>query len=121
MKVFIWMIPVVILLAGCASGGYDEPIVDMKGVNRAQYERDLEECRAYAAQVDVGGEAVEGAVGGAIFGGILGAIFGNSDSAERGAGGGAVVGGAKGAGQAVERQERVIRNCLRQRGYKVLG
>ena len=121
MKVLIWMIPAVLLLTGCASSGMDEPFVDMKGVNRAQYEQDLTECRGYAAQVDVGEEGAEGAVRGAIFGGILGAIFGNSDSAEKGAGGGAVVGGAKGAEQARERQQRVIRNCLCQRGYKVLG
>lgn len=114
----IWIVPLAAaLLAGCAQ----DPIVDLKGVDRGKYEQDLAECRAYAEQVNTGEEAAKGAAVGAVIGGVLGAVLGNSDDAERIGGAGAVSGGASGAGKAEERKERVLYNCLRQRGYKVLG
>lgn len=106
------------LIAGCAS---DRPIVDMKGVNQAQYRQDLAECRDYADEVNTGGEVAKGAAVGAVFGGVLGAVLGDSDTAQRGAGAGAVSGGARGADKAEQRKERVVYNCLRGRGYRVLG
>lgn len=106
-----------LLLAACAS----RPIVDTQGVNMANYERDLAQCQAYADQVNTGGDVAKGAAGGAIFGGILGAIFGNSGTVARGAGAGAVIGGAQGAGKGENEKDRVIKTCLRGRGYKVLN
>ncbi len=106
-----------LVLAGCAN----EPIVDTKGVNPAQYQQDLAECREYAARVDTGTAAATGAAVGAAVGGVLGAVIGDSDDAQRGAGVGAVSGGTNAALSAEERKRRVLYNCLRQRGYKVLG
>jgi outer membrane lipoprotein SlyB len=111
-------------LAGCAHGY--EPIVDMKGVDPVRYKADLAECRDYAGQVGVGGETARSGAGGALLGGALGAIadaFGGDagSGAALGAGLGGVTGSAGGAGHGVDRQEQVIRNCLRNRGYAVLG
>jgi len=108
------------VLTAC-QGLRDEPIVDMQGVNVAQYNRDLSDCQHYAEQVAVGGDAARGAVAGAAIGGAVGAIVGNSDSAQRGAGVGAVAGGARGAGRGLREQERVLRRCLAGRGYRVLN
>ena len=105
-------------LAACRSS---EPIVDMQGVNQAQYNRDLAECRQYAEQVESGREVVRGAAGGAVVGAAVGAAVGNSDTAQRGAGAGAAVGAARGAREAERQSERVLRNCLRGRGYRVLN
>ncbi|MEX2130382.1 MAG: hypothetical protein WD772_02765 [Pseudohongiellaceae bacterium] len=99
----------------------DRPIVDMQGVNVAQYNTDLAECRIYADEVRAGREAAQGAVGGAVVGGVIGAAIGNSDTVQRAAGAGAVAGAARGVGEAVREREMVVRNCLRGRGYRVLN
>ncbi len=105
------------LLAGCAN----DPIVDMRGVDQAQFDADLAECRSYAAQVKTGEQAVtEGAIGAAV-GSVIGAVIGDGDLAQRGAGVGAVTGTTQGAAKAQNRKEQVLFNCLRGRGYRVLG
>jgi len=111
-------------LAGCASRQYGaggQIIIDTKGVDMYQYQVDLEECRSYAAQVAVADRAATGAAGGAVVGGVLGAIVGDSDTAKKGAGVGAVTGGVRGAASASQERDRVVRNCLRGRGYRVLN
>ncbi|HIK74272.1 MAG TPA: glycine zipper family protein, partial [Alcanivorax sp.] len=65
-----------LLTTACASS--KRVVVDKQGIDEAQYQQDLSDCRA----------------GGAVIGGILGAIFGNSGTAGRMAGGGAVIGAA---------------------------
>jgi outer membrane lipoprotein SlyB len=113
------LIPIVglTILAGCAN----DPIVDKRGVSEAKYQKDLAECRSYAAQANTAGEVVEGAAIGAAVGAAVGAVVGNSDSAKRGAGAGAVTGGAQGGLRAEERKDRVLQRCLKGRGYRVLG
>ena len=110
------------LVSGCASKA-GKPIVDMKGVNPSQYEQDLAECSSYADEVAVGEKAVTGAVTGAVVGGALGAIWDGyrGGSPERGAASGAVVGGAGGVGSGVSERNRVVKSCLRGRGYSVLN
>lgn len=111
-----------LVLASCAGRrGFEEPIVDMKGVDRAQFAADKAECEEYAAQVNTGGKVAGGAAAGAVVAGAVGAIFGNGETAARGAGAGAVVGGAKGVGGAMQEKNRVLRNCLINRGYRVLN
>jgi hypothetical protein len=46
---------------------------------------------------------------------------GNRKTVERGVGVGAVVGGAKGARATRAEKQLVVKNCLRNRGYKVLN
>ena len=107
------------LLAACTTT--DEIIIDEKGVNLAAYEEDLAECRTYSEQVKKGEKTARGAASGAVIGGAIGAIGGNSSSAARGAGVGAVSGGAKGASDGEQDEVRVVKNCLRGRGYRVLN
>lgn len=111
----------VLLLTACAGRGAGGPIVDMKGVDPAQYRMDLAECEQYADQVAVGQQAVGRAAAGAAVGGLIGAAVGDSDTAKRSAGAGAVVGGARGTGDAIRERRTVVRNCLRHRGYAVLN
>lgn len=111
------LMAVLLLLGGCAH----DPIVDMHGVDRGQYQQDLGECRQYAAQVNTAREsATRGAIGAAV-GGVLGAIVGDHRTAQKVGGVGAVSGAAKGAERAEQRKNRVLMNCLKGRGYKVLG
>jgi hypothetical protein len=110
---------IVISIFGCA--GHDAvggPIVDMKGVNPASYQRDLSECQQYASQVKVGQKAGVGAAAGAAVGGALGAIYGEPG---HGAAAGAVGGGASGIGHGLAERDQVVKNCLRNRGYAVLN
>ena len=106
-----------LLCAACAQ----QPIIDTKGVNMAQYRQDHSECEVYAQQVRTGRQAAGGAVAGAVVGAVVGAAVGNSDTAQRGAGAGAALGATKGAGRAQNEKQRVLRNCLRNRGYAVLN
>ncbi len=113
---------VCLALVSCASY---RPIVDMKGVDAASYERDLAECQKYAEQINPAGEAVAGAIVAALLGAALGAVtgsfygdagFGAAYGSAVGGTAGAAAGGASGAAGQVE----VIKNCLRGRGYNVL-
>ena len=115
---------VLMSLAACAgpgSRGNNGVIIDTKGVDQYAYERDFRDCEAYADQVAVGRQAAGGAVAGAVIGGAVGAIAGDSGTAKRSAGVGGVVGGAKGASSGLQERDRVIKNCLRGRGYRVLN
>jgi hypothetical protein len=107
----------VLVLAACS--GAQGPIIDTKGVNMANYERDLAECETYAKQVSTGAAVGKGAAGGAAVGAAIGGIAGG-DAAE-GAGIGAVTGGAQSARIADREKAEVVRNCLRGRGYRVLN
>jgi outer membrane lipoprotein SlyB len=113
------------LVLSIACAGRNRPaegiIVDMKGVDPVQYRKDLDECTAYASQVDTSGKVGGNAAGGAVVGGAIGAIFGGAEGAARGAGAGAVGGGARGVDQTVHERHQVIRNCLEHRGYSVLN
>ncbi len=105
--------------AGCASTRKSEVVVDPAGVDMGQFNTDLEECREISKQV--GQKAGAGAVGGAVVGAAIGAIVGNSGTAARGAGVGGVLGGAKGAGSTHQERKVVVKNCMRDRGYRVLN
>jgi uncharacterized protein YcfJ len=116
---------IVVALAGCASPvpvSY-RPVVDMKGVDPAKYEVDLAECRQYSTQVaDAQQRAAAGAVGGALVGAAIGAIFGlRGQSLAQVAGSSAVVGGVAGADRGYTSQTDIVKACLFQRGYRVLG
>lgn len=121
MKIF-YLLMTAMLLTACSS---QRVIVDQQGTDMSMYNRHLAECRSYAEQVPTGTEAAKGAVGGAVIGGALGAIAGDNAGrgvgAGRGAGAGAVVGGVRGGGRAENEKDRVVKNCLRNRGYKVLN
>lgn len=107
------------VVTGCANRRNNNVIVDMKGVDEAQYQTDLMECQQYAEQVQ--SQAGQKAAGGAIGGALIGAALGNSDTAKRFAGVGAVSGAGKGAEATQKEKRQVVRNCLSGRGYQVLN
>ena len=107
-----------LLASGCSAHG-SKPIIDPAGVDMAQYEADVAECEQIATQVEQ--KAGERAAEGAVVGGLIGAIVGGSDSAVTGAGVGAVAGGAGGSADTQREKSRVVKNCLRNRGYKILN
>lgn len=111
----ISLVSLALLATGCA--GY-RPIVDMKGVDKEQYEKDLKECQEYAEQVNVAGETAAGGAIGAGIGGAIGAV--SSGRVGVGAAVGAIAGTATGAGKATGGQKQVINRCLAGRGYRVL-
>lgn len=107
------------LTAGCTTT--NEIIIDEKGVNMSRYDNDLADCRGYSEQVQVGQKAAKGAASGAVVGGLIGAVTGDSERAAEGAGVGAISGGAKGVNEGEKDTIRVVKNCLRGRGYRVLN
>jgi outer membrane lipoprotein SlyB len=117
-------VALLLVVGGCA--GVEEltgqtPIVDRKGVSQGQFAADLADCQLYADQVQSGRQVVTGAAGGAVVGGAVGAVVGNHKSVARAAGVGAVAGGARGAAGAMAERRLVLRNCLENRGYRVLN
>jgi len=113
-----------LLVSACASAEdltRNNPIIDTRGINLAQYNTDSTQCEAYADEVAIARKAGAGAISGAVVGGVIGAVVGNSDAAKMGAGIGAVGGGARGAGEGIRERGRVIKRCLTGRGYRVLN
>ena len=105
-----------LVVAGCAAN--PDPIVDMRGVDPVLYEQDLAECKNYRSQIQTEVGVAKGAAGGAAVGGAIGAISGD---AAKGAGIGAVAGGAKSVQLNERQKQRVVKNCMRGRGYRVLN
>lgn len=108
-----------LVIAVCCSCASKKPIIDTTNVDMQQYERDLADCEQVATQVETGGRAVESAAAGAAVGAAQGAIWGTSVG--RSAASGAVSGSAGGLYAADYETARVIKNCMRNRGYAVLN
>ncbi|MBB3142833.1 glycine zipper family protein [Halomonas organivorans] len=120
-KTFIAALAVPLVMAGCANVSNYRPLIDTKGVDGAQYEQDLRECRAYAQRINPQSQAVMGAIVGALATAATVAIAMDSgDYLGRSAGVGAVAGAAEGGGSAVVAQRRAVHKCLDGRGYSVL-
>lgn len=122
----LWLsVAFALLLTGCASGyrygAPQEVIIDTLGIDPYQYQVDLADCKDYAANIDVSNRTVEGAAEGAVVGAVLGAVVGNSNTTKRGAGAGAVLGGVKSNERARHEQSKIVKRCLKGRGYKVLN
>jgi len=114
---FFLLLP--LLLAACSAS--NRVIIDREGVDMGQYHQDLSACRVYADEVSSGQRVAGSAVGSAVVGAAIGAIVGDSRTVAKAAGVGGVAGAARGAGSAAQEKNRVVRNCLRGRGYKVLN
>lgn len=96
-------------------------------------ERDIDECLRLAAEKgldsskgkEVAGQASVGAAGGAAVGAAVGAVTGHPGrGAVAGAAGGGTAGFLRGLFQSRDLdpiQRRFIEECLRQKGYKVIG
>ena len=107
------------LFSGCSST--PRAIVDTYGVDPEKYNSDLAQCTELANQVDTTGEIAESALGGALVGGVIGSLSGKKDSALTGAGVGSALGALGGYGESDKKKDKVIRNCLSNRGYTVLN
>lgn len=105
-------------LSGCAR--HSKIIVDPKGVDMGQYRADLAECKQLAEQVD-DSKAGKGMVAGGVIGAIAGEIVGGGNRTRIGAGLGALKGGVAGGASTKRERTRVIKNCLRNRGYRILN
>ena len=108
-------------LGACAS----DPIIDNRGVDPAAYQADLADCRQYADEVSVAGNAAAGGLlggaAGAAIGAAIGAVTGSPGmGAAVGAAGGGTSGAVGGGAHGVGKKDKIVRNCLRGRGYSVL-
>ena len=110
------------LLAGCAAPMHSyQPLVD-GDTTSTQYQRDLEECRAYAmTKPSAENSAAVGAIVGVLAGVALLALGGGrggwgNEVAAVGAAAGAVQGYSEGA----QGQQNVVKRCLAGRGHRVL-
>ena len=113
------------------------PTIDWKGVNRANYEKDYAECRAYAdadpstnggAQArkgamkwGLGGLAVVGVATLMTGGAALAALPAMAAPTALYAGGAAATGGVTGKTVADAKYRNTIAQCLEGRGYRVLN
>lgn len=123
----IFGILIVLLATGCASTTGYRPTVDYYGDPRAAYlQHDDFECRQISEQnAGAGKEALvnggTGALLGAGAGAVAGAFLGNPGmGAAVGASAGALSGVTKGALEGDDRYKRIYRNCMRNRGHRVL-
>ena len=122
MKFTIASASLLLLTAACANTGAGyRPVVD--GPVGMGYEADLAACQNLAAQqrrLD-GNAARNAAAGAAVLGGTT-AVLNNEGTNVRDA---ALVGAAAGLGaSAMQQQENraaIVRNCMRSRGYNVVG
>ena len=120
----------ILILAGCSQGMGNSyrPIVDQQSspaTGQRNYASDLSDCQNLASQssaIETGAtHALGGAALGAAGGAIVGAFTGNPGM---GAGLGAALGGLGGAAQGgisgVDKQQSIVKNCLRGRGWNVV-
>ena len=122
MKKVVTIVVAAALLAGCAAPMHSyQPLVD-GDTTSTQYQRDLEECRAYAmTKPSAENSAAVGAIVGALAGVALLALGGGrggwgNEIAAVGAAAGAVQGYSEGA----QGQQNVVKRCLAGRGHRVL-
>jgi outer membrane lipoprotein SlyB len=125
---------ILVLIAGCAT---KRPVLypnaKYKAVGEAVAQHDINECIQLAIdhghksepEKQVAGSTAKGAVTGAAVGTAVGAVTGRPGrGAAAGAAGGAAGGMARGAfksGEPDPIQRRFVEECLRDRGYKVIG
>ena len=105
-----------ILVAGCAAN--PKPIIDTKGVDPELYAQDMAECEVYTEEVIIAAGAAKGAAAGAAVGAATGAVTGDVG---RSAALGGIYGGTRSALDGDREQQRIWKNCMRGRGYRVLN
>ncbi len=105
-------------LAGCAR--HAQVIIDPNGVDMGRYQADLADCRQLSRQVR--SKVSEGIVTGAVVGAVIGEIIGgHHNNTATTAKLGALSGGLKGGSDTARERDKVVKNCLRNRGYQVLN
>ncbi len=115
-----FLLPVIIsmlAISGCAR--HTQIIIDPKGVDMQAYHVDLAECQHLADQIE--SKIAEGIVGGAVIGALYGAIIGGRRTSVTIGQLGALGGGLSAGAEEHYQRKKVIRNCLRNRGYQILN
>ena len=114
------LIPFVLaaVAAGCAA--HPDPIIDTKGVDPQRLAEDWDECEAYTEEIVMARGIGKGAAVGAAVGAATGAVGDHRDVGEA-AGLGAIYGGTRSGLDADREKQKVFKNCLRGRGYRVLN
>jgi len=119
---FTLILPAILAVGACTNVGANyQPIVD--GPVGPNYNADLAQCQALARQQGVvdsntAGAAAIGAVGAA---GVTAIIDNSASDLGRAAAAGALVGAGASAVNNTQNQEVIVRNCMRGRGYNVVG
>ena len=116
------VLPAVLLVGACASSGANyTPIID--GNIGPNYNADLAQCQALArTQPTVDGRtAGAAAIGAAGAAGTKAIIDDSASDLGRTAVAGALIGAGASALQNTQNQEVIVRNCMRGRGYNVVG
>ena len=79
------------------------------------------ECASFSENIDVTERTIEeGALSG-VTGAAVGAIIGGKEGAKKIGGSAGILGAVEGNIEARYEQSKIIKNCLRGRGYKVLS
>ncbi len=119
---FSLILPAILGLGACTNVGANyQPIVD--GPVGPNYQADLAQCQAVARQqatVD-GNTAGAAAIGAAGAAGTKAIIDDSASDLGRAAVAGALVGAGASAISNTQKQEVIVRNCMRGRGYNVVG
>ena len=110
---------------GCAqndlSDRNDIAIIDTRGVDESVFKKDYSECSDFAKNIDLTDRTLrQGAVAVAT-GAALGAIIGGEEAAKKIGGSAAVLNAVEANLDGRNEQAKIIKNCLRGRGYKVLN
>ena len=110
---------------GCAqtdlSDRNDIAIIDTRGVDESVFKKDYSECSDFAKNIDLTERTLkQGAVAGAT-GAVVGAIIGGEEAAKKIGGSAAVLNAVEANLDGRSEQAKIIKNCLRGRGYKVLN
>lgn len=115
-------VPLVCLVAACANSGANYvPVID--GPVGPNYANDLAYCQALASQQGTfdRNTAATAATGAAVAGGTTAVLNNEGTNVRDAALVGAAAGVAAGALQQQQNKEAIIRNCMRDRGYNVVG
>ena len=107
---------IAIAIVGCAAN--PKPIIDTKGVDPELYAQDMAECEVYTEEIIIAEGAAKGTAAGVAVGAATGVVTGDVG---RSAGLGGIYGGTRSALDADRQQQRVWKNCMRGRGYRVLN
>ena len=99
----------------------DVAIIDTRGVDESVFKKDYSECSDFAKNIDLTERTLkQGAVAGAT-GAAVGAIIGGEEAAKKIGGSAAVLNAVEANLDGRNEQAKIIKNCLRGRGYKVLN
>jgi hypothetical protein len=117
LRYFLTLLPV-LMAAGCAA--HPDPIIDTKGVDPERLAEDWDECEAYTEEILLAEGIGKGAAVGAAVGAATGAVSDRREIGEA-AGIGAIYGGTRSGLDADREKQKVFKNCMRGRGYRVLN